>query len=288
MPTPPPAAVAASNVRAPDDVFYPCSDGKPMADNMWQANAIMNAAGDLRAALPTALVAADILMYPEEGNKDNKIAPDVLVALGLGTHNRSSYFVWVEGKPPDWVLEVASPGTQKKDRDHKRCRYAEIGVPEYWMFDPKGDVYPPGTPRLQGLKLVDGEYLPLPSRLADGGRMIRSEALGLDVRVDGELLRFRDAATGRDVPHRSEVEASVERAQASAKQAQAAVTRAQASAKRAQAAAERSDAHAKQEAAQRKTAEARAEREAAARAAAEARVAQLEAALRRSAGGHPS
>ena len=47
MPTPPPAAAAtaASNVRpAPaDDVFYPCSDGKPMADNMWQANAIMNA-----------------------------------------------------------------------------------------------------------------------------------------------------------------------------------------------------------------------------------------------------
>ena len=299
MPTPPPAAAAtaASNVRAApaDDVYYPCSDGKPMADNMWQANAIMNAAGDLRAALPTALVAADILVYPERGNKDNKIAPDVLVVPGLGTHNRSSYFVWVEGKPPDWVLEVASPSTQKKDRDRKRCRYAEIGVPEYWMFDPKGDAYPRGSPRLQGLKLVDGKYAPLPSRLADGWRMIRSEVLGLDVRVDGELLRFRDAATGRDVPHRSEVEASVEHAQASAKQAQAAakqaraaVTRAQASAKRAQAAAERSDAHARQEAAQRKTAEARAEREAAARAAAEARVAQLEAALRRSAGGHPS
>ena len=270
MPTPPlaAAATAASNVRAARaDVFYPCSDGKPMADNMWQADAIMHATGDLREALPTALVAADILMYPEEGNKDNKIAPDVLVALGLGTRNRSSYFVWVEGKPPDWVLEVASPGTQKKDRDHKRCRYAEIGVPEYWMFDPKGDVYPPGTPRLQGLKLVDGdEYVPLPSRLADGGRMIRSETLGLDVRVDGELLRFRNAATGRDVPHRPELQASVERAEA----------------------------HAKQEAAQRQTAEARAEweaarasREAAARSAAEARVAQLEAALRSSRVRHP-
>jgi len=256
MPTPPPAAAAtaASNVRAARaDVFYPCSDGKPMADNMWQADAIMHAAGDLRAALPTALVAADILMYPEEGNKDNKIAPDVLVALGLGTRNRSSYFVWVEGKPPDWVLEVASPSTQKKDRDHKRCRYAEIGVPEYWMFDPKGDVYPPGTPRLQGLKLVDGdEYVPLPSRLADGGRMIRSETLGLDVRVDGELLRFRDAATGRDVPHRPELQASVERAEARAEQEAA-----------------------------------RASREAAARSAAEARVAQLEATLRRSRVRHP-
>ena len=263
MPTPPPAAAAtaASNVPAApaDDVFYPCSDGKPMADNMWQADAIMHAAGDLRAALPTALVAADILMYPEEGNKDNKIAPDVLVALGLGTRNRSSYFVWVEGKPPDWVLEVASPSTQADDLGVKRRRYAAMGVPEYWMFDPKGGVYPPGTPRLQGLKLADGKYMPLPWQLAKGGRTIRSEVLGLDVRVDGELLRFREAA-GRDIPHRNEIEAAAGRAEAQAKR----------------------------EAARRKTAEARAEREAAARSAAEARVAELEAALRRSGGRHPS
>ena len=284
MPTPPPAAAAtaASNVRAApaDDVFYPCSDGKPMAENMWQADAIMHATGDLREALPTALVAADILMYPEEGNNRNFIAPDVLVGLGLGTRNRSSYFVWVEGKPPDWVLEVASPSTQKKDRDRKRCRYAEIGVPEYWMFDPRGGVYPPGTPRLQGLELVAGEYRALPPQIAEGGRTIRSEVLGLDIRVEGELLRFRDPATGRDIPHRAEVVAAAERAKAAAE--------------RAQATAERAEAQAKREAAQRKAAEAKAEREAAraireasARSSAEARVAQLEAALRRSRAGQP-
>ena len=235
MPAPLPAS-ADSNPRAvaAEDAFYPCSDGRPMADNMWQAEAIMAAAGDIRAVRPLALVAADILVYPERGNRDNRIAPDVLVALGLGTHNRSSYLVWAEGKPPDWVLEVASPGTQAEDRGCKRRRYAEIGVPEYWLFDAKGGVYPRGTPRLQGLKLVDGEYRPLESRP-----------------VDGELLRFRDVATGRDVRHRAEVEADEAR-----------------------------------EAAQRKTAEARAERESAARTAAEARVAELEAALRRSRIGH--
>ena len=230
-----------------------------MADNMWQAEAIMAAAGDIRAVRPLALVAADILVYPERGNRDNRIAPDVLVALGLGTHNRSSYLVWAEGKPPDWVLEVASPGTQAEDRGCKRRRYAEIGVPEYWLFDAKGGVYPRGTPRLQGLKLVDGEYRPLESRPVDGERTIRSDVLGLEVRVDGELLRFRDVATGRDVRHRAEVEADEERAKAQARR----------------------------EAAQRKTAEARAERESAARTAAEARVAELEAALRRSRIGHP-
>ena len=276
------AAATASNVGATraDDVFYPSSDGRPMAENMWQAEAIMNAGGDLGSVRPKALVATDILVYPEKGNNRNSIAPDVLVGLGLGTHKRSSYFVWEEGKPPDWVLEVASPSTQRKDLDDKRRKYAEMGVPEYWLFDPKGDVYPPGTPQLQGLKLADGEYRPLKSRLVDGRRMIRSEVLGLDVRVDGELLRFRDVATGRDVRHRVEIEADEERAHAATE--------------RAKAAAERAQARARQEAALRKTAEARAEqeaaraeREAAIRSAAEARVAELEAALRLSRAGHP-
>jgi len=225
MPTPLPAAAArtAPNVRpaAAEDVFYPCSDGRPMADNMWQARAILNAAGDIEAAHPRALVAADILVYPEEGNNRNSIAPDVLVAFGVGTHSRSSYFVWKEGKPPDWVLEVASPGTQAKDRNLKRCRYAEMGVREYWLFDPKGDAYPQGTPPLQGFELVDGEYHALESRLVDGERVIRSEVLGLDVRVENELLRFRDSATGREVRHRPELDAAVERAEAQARQEKA-------------------------------------------------------------------
>ena len=291
MPTPPPAAAAtaASNVPAPraDDVFYPCSDGKPMADNMWQARAILNAVGDLEATHPRALVAADILMYPERGNKDNKIAPDVLVALGLGTRKRSSYFVWVEGKPPDWVLEVASPGTQADDRGVKRRRYAAMGVPEYWMFDPKGDVYPPGTPRLQGLELVAGEYRALPPRIAEGGRTIRSEVLGLDIRVEGELLRFRDPATGRDIPHRAEVVAAAERAQAAAERAKAAAERAEGQAKREAAQRKAAEAKAEREAARAERQAARAIREASARSAAEARVAQLEAALRRLQAGQP-
>ena len=263
MPTSLPAAAgpAASDLRAAgvEGMFYPCSDGRPMADNTWQAQAIIQAASDLAVALPEPFVAADILVYPERGNPSNCIAPDVLVACGVGRHHRMHYRVWAEGKPPDWVLEVASPGTQAEDRGVKRRRYAEIGVPEYWLFDPKGDVYPRGTPRLQGLRLVDGGYRPLESRLVDGERTIRSEVLGLDVRADGELLRFRDAATGEDVRHRPEVEADEERAQA----------------------------RAKQEAAQRKTAEARAHREAVARSAAEARVAELEAALRRAKAGQP-
>ena len=234
-PLPVKAAAAAATTAAPqgrtvrvDETFYPSSDGKPMAENMWQAKAILNASGDIEETHPQALVAADILVYPEEGNNRKSIAPDVLVAFGIGTHKRSSYLVWAEGKPPDWVLEVASQSTNRRDLNFKRDFYAAMGVPEYWLFDAKGDVFPRGTPRLQGLKLVDGEYRPLAPRLVDGERMIHSEALGLDVRVDGELLRFRNPATGQDVRHRAEVKADEERAQARAEREAAARSAAEA------------------------------------------------------------
>ena len=229
MPSPRPAfaATAADPVAAPvrDDVFYPSSDGKPMSENMWQFNAILNAVNDIRGAHPGALVAGDILIYPEEGNSDNKIAPDVLVAFGIGTEERSTYLVWQEGRPPDWVLEVASPSTQARDRDEKRRRYAAMGVPEYWLFDPKGDVCPHGMPPLQGLGLADGEYRPLETRLTDGKRMIRSEVLGLDVRGEAKLLRFRDPVKRQDIEHSPEIKAARWAAEARVAELEAALKR---------------------------------------------------------------
>ena len=208
-PTPAAARVDLHTVTDEDDVFYPCSDGKPLADNMWQAEAILNAASELKVARPGALVAMNILMYPERGNPKNRIAPDVLVAFGLGTHNRSSYFTWREGKPPDWVLEVASPRKLGKYRDEKQRAYAAIGVPEYCLFDPQGGLFPHGEARLQGFRLVDGVYRPLAPMVRRGMTAIRSEALALELRVDGELLRFRDLATDKDILHRVEIEAII-------------------------------------------------------------------------------
>ena len=281
MPAPRSAPTLDVHARAVRDVLYPCSDGRPMADNAWQSRAIVKAAGDLEVAHPDALAVADILVYPEEGNPRNRIAPDVLVAFGVGTHSRSSYLVWEEGKPPDWVLEVASPSTASKDLDFKRRAYAAMGVPEYWLFDPKGDVFPPGQPQLQGLTLADGGYVRLAPRLADGVAMIRSGVLGLDLRAEGEFIRMRDPATREDILHQGELKALAERETARRKDAETH--------------AEREAEHAQREATRRKDAEARAEREAeraereaeraqreaAERLVAQARVAELEAALQR-------
>lgn len=165
---------------------------------------ILHAAIDLRAALPEALVAADVMLYPERRNVDNRIGPDVAVVLGAGTRKPNGFFFWREGSSADWVLEVAKPGMASDGFGTKRCRYAAMGVREYWLFDPQGRAVPSGTPPLQGLRLVHGGYEPIAPHVDRGVAAIRSEVLLLDLRREGDLLRFRDAATGEDIRHHNE------------------------------------------------------------------------------------
>lgn len=37
---------------------------------------------------------------------------------------------------PDWVIEVLSPSTARKDKGIKRDRYRQTGVKEYWLLHP--------------------------------------------------------------------------------------------------------------------------------------------------------
>ena len=183
-----------------EGVRYPSDDGLPMSNNVWQLKGIHAAYGALDVRFqddPNVFVAADILVYPRQGDPRRFIGPDVLVAKGVPKlPNRSSYKVWLEGKPPDFVLEVASPSTWRDDRGWKMRFYAEMGVREYWLFDPKGDLF---QPPLEGFRLAAGVYRPLPARPSPRGRVLTSDVLGLELRVENNLPRFHDPATGEDL-----------------------------------------------------------------------------------------
>ena len=141
---------ASGRVWDPEEErLYPSSDGQPMAENTWQAEEIVRAFYTLKKHFsdrPDALVCVDLLVYYEEG-KRLSVAPDVFVSFGVGTGNRMTYKVWEEGKPPDFVLEVLSPKTSKRDQDDKQRIYAGMGVRECWLFDPMGGLM---QPRLRG------------------------------------------------------------------------------------------------------------------------------------------
>ena len=205
---PPVVAVDPRCEEVFDGIRYPSSDGLPMSDNEWQSKGIHAAYGSLDVHFqddPNVYVVADILVYPTRG-ESRRIGPDILVAKGVPKlPKRSSYKVWLEGKPPDFVLEVASPSTWRDDRGWKARFYAEMGVAEYWLFDAKGDLF---QPPLEGHRLESGVYRPLPAHTSSAGRVLKSEVLGLELRAEGELLRFHDPATGEDLrTHREEATA---------------------------------------------------------------------------------
>ena len=193
-------------VLSAEDPMYPSSDGLPLAENDWQLKAIHDAYGALNVRYldrPDVYVSCDLLIYYEEGDPRKSVAPDVFVVFGAAKRNRMIYKLWEEPKAPDFVLEVASKNTWREDLGRKRALYAQLGVREYWLFDPKEEYF---DPELQGLGLRGRAYRPLLARVENGARVIRSEVLGLDLRVENQTLRFRDFATGEQL--RSHAEAT--------------------------------------------------------------------------------
>jgi Uma2 family endonuclease len=126
--------------QQPTEIIYPDSDGKPMADNTLQADAMTIIYNNLRAIFaddPNVFVAMDLLWYPVEGNPRIRVAPDVLVALGRPKGHRGSYKQWEEGGvAPQVVFEVLSPGNRTAAMNAKRRFYARYGVQEYYVYDP--------------------------------------------------------------------------------------------------------------------------------------------------------
>ena len=176
------------------NVFYPDSDDEPMAESGLQRRALI----DISEALiqhysdrPDVYVSADLFVYYEMNNPNRNVAPDVLVTFGVENRERLSYFVWREGKAPDFALEIASPNTWRRDATVKRDIYAAMGVTEYWRFDPnRGQI---ARRVLVGERLNEsGEYQPITVSEEEGMLSGYSAVLGLDLYVRDRGLRMYD------------------------------------------------------------------------------------------------
>ena len=110
----------------------------------------------------TTIVSAEryIVIRPTR-NMAGSHYPDLLVAFDVDPElyeANNGYIISEQGKPPDFVLEIASRHTGHVDVGEKREAYAAIGIGEYWRFDETGQYH--GT-RLAGDRLVGDRYEPV-------------------------------------------------------------------------------------------------------------------------------
>ena len=152
----------------------------------------------------TTLVTAErfITMMPEQRLPSGRTrrVPDLLIAFHVDPQlyrDNNGYIVQAQGKPPDFVLEVASRSTGGEDTGPKRDDYAALGILEYWRFDPTGEHH--GT-RLAGDRLVDGVYQPIPiDELDDGVLQGYSAVLNLILRSEQGQLGWYDPRTEQHI-----------------------------------------------------------------------------------------
>lgn len=149
----------------------------------------------------TTLVAGEHYLSPEPRRSIAGLTvPDLLIAFDVDPaayYASNAYVVSEQGKPPDFVLEVASPSTGRADVTVKREAYAALGIPEYWRFDETGEFH--GT-RLAADRLADGAYEPIViEELAEGVLQGQSVVLDLYLRWERGQLAWHDPATGRHI-----------------------------------------------------------------------------------------
>jgi len=141
-------------------IFYPETDGKPMAESDLHRGVMFAIIRLLQRffAGRRVYISGNLLIYYEEGNPYKSVSPDCFVVRELEPRLRDTYKIWEEGKGPEVVFEVSSKTTRRVDFGKKMRLYAELGVQEYFIYDPTSEYL---DPPLAAYELVGGGYVPM-------------------------------------------------------------------------------------------------------------------------------
>ncbi|MEA5599703.1 Uma2 family endonuclease [Nostoc sp. UHCC 0252] len=169
------------------EVFYPSSDGEPLAESYVHLCALLATLEVLRQYLlgKQATVLSNQFLYYAQGFPRLRVAPDVMVIFNVAPGGRDNYKIWEEGQVPVVIFEMTSEGTKNQDTGFKKTLYEQLGVLEYWLFDPKGEWI---KEQLQGYRLRGEVYEPITDN--------RCEPLQLRLQIEGQLIGFYREDTG--------------------------------------------------------------------------------------------
>ena len=171
----------------------------------------------------TTIVKSELyLALDRRGSGPEYRIPDLLIAFDADPElyeQNNGYVVSEQGKPPDLVLEIASPATRMEDNTNKRDFYARHGVAEYWRFDEEDRL---NQVKLAGDRLVHGVYEPIAiQEMEDNVLQGYSTALNLYLRWNRGQLQLHDPATGQNIATFESERARANSAEARAERAEA-------------------------------------------------------------------
>jgi Uma2 family endonuclease len=168
-------------------IVYPSADGEPVAETYDHLYAILTALEVLKQYLAArqATVLANQFLYYAQGFPKLRTAPDVMVIFEVSPGGRDNYKIWEEGQVPVVIFEMTSKGTKDYDQSFKKTLYEQLGVQEYWLFDPKGEWI---EEQLRGYRLRGEVYEPITDS--------QSQPLQLRLAVEGKLISFYRQDTG--------------------------------------------------------------------------------------------
>ncbi len=230
---------STANKSFNSEIFYPSSDGEPLAESYDHLYVIMTTLAMLLAHLKEqqATVLADQFLYYAQGFPRLRVAPDVMVIFNVEPGGRDNYKIWEEGQVPSIIFEMTSPGTRNRDDVEKKHLYQNLGVTEYWQFDPRGEWIPE---KLRGYRLYGDEepiYIPITNN--------HSEVLQLRLVVEDKIIAFYRLDDGVKLLPLAELnialEQQIQQTEAEAQRAEAETQRAEAESQRADGEAQRAD-----------------------------------------------
>ena len=141
-----------------------------------------------RYVIPHAGVDTSRIPYPHM-----MIVRDVDVALFEASN---AYIISEQGKPPDWVIMLASDSTAEANLGPRRNYFESLAVPEYWLLDDTAELH---GATLIGNRLVNGRYEPIEIEMLSNGRLQGySAVLGIILRWTGEYLDYVSPDSERD------------------------------------------------------------------------------------------
>lgn len=148
-------------------------------------------------------IAVQTPLHFEQQHPQSSKQPDLMVTKGLKPQERTNLLLWETKKVPNVIFEITSGATWLEDLVNKSSLYMQLGVKEYFIFDPQGEFL---KDRIQGLRLANHqgrqEYVPIAME-KDGS--LHSEELGTNVMPQQALLRIVDAETESPIPWASEL-----------------------------------------------------------------------------------